>query len=259
MRKKLLYLIILVLIILLLIIYYIKLFNDDYKYYENKQLGIKVRIPSLSLVIKASKNEVKVISLNSKMHAKHIYDNFQDINCYQDIYKYDKKNNILFMGIDNIMIFPITIFTFKINKGKLSSEECNKIVDYKKIRYWVTNKDKAKNATLKFSYQYKDEDGKLYNVYTNPYQRLVIKTGTNRYEEIPNLLYSRWMSMNDFINFLEYQVKRKHITKTIYKDGGSILYKAEDFSLLKCNTISGNKDIYISDTSLKYKKAYCRL
>ena len=43
-----------------------------------------------------------------------------------------------------------------------------------------------------------------------------------------------------------------------YKDGGTKLYKSATFSLLKCNTIEGNTDIYIGDTNLEYQENYCK-
>lgn len=44
----------------------------------------------------------------------------------------------------------------------------------------------------------------------------------------------------------------------IYKDGGSIMYKNNNIAILKCNTVSGNRDIYIGKSNLRYEKDYCK-
>ena len=44
----------------------------------------------------------------------------------------------------------------------------------------------------------------------------------------------------------------------MYKDGGSIMYKNNDIAILKCNTVSGNKDIYIGKSNLRYESDYCK-
>lgn len=43
-----------------------------------------------------------------------------------------------------------------------------------------------------------------------------------------------------------------------YKDGGTKLYKNDSIALIKCNTIDGNKDIYIGDTNLEYEESFCK-
>ncbi len=44
----------------------------------------------------------------------------------------------------------------------------------------------------------------------------------------------------------------------IYKDGGSILYRGEKLSILQCNTIEGNNDIYIGTRNMKYENQFCK-
>lgn len=44
----------------------------------------------------------------------------------------------------------------------------------------------------------------------------------------------------------------------ILKDGGTIIYRNENLTVIKCNTLEGNKDIYIGDGSLKHRNSYCK-
>ncbi|HBA38134.1 MAG TPA: hypothetical protein DCY94_05385 [Firmicutes bacterium] len=43
-----------------------------------------------------------------------------------------------------------------------------------------------------------------------------------------------------------------------YKDGGSIMYKGKDISLLACNTLEGNRDVFIGDGQLQYEENFCK-
>lgn len=44
----------------------------------------------------------------------------------------------------------------------------------------------------------------------------------------------------------------------LYKDGGSKLYRNQEISILMCQTIDGNKDIYIGNKKMKYEKDFCQ-
>ena len=45
--------------------------------------------------------------------------------------------------------------------------------------------------------------------------------------------------------------------KDVVYDGGSKIYKGENVTLIKCNTLDGNKDIYIGDQNMKFKENFC--
>lgn len=63
-----------------------------------------------------------------------------------------------------------------------------------------------------------------------------------------------YQTFNDSINNL---INSMNLIDT-YKDGGTKLYRSDTISLLKCNTIEGNKDIYIGDTNLEYEESFCK-
>mgnify|MGYP004559894155 CR=1 FL=1 len=48
--------------------------------------------------------------------------------------------------------------------------------------------------------------------------------------------------------------------QSILKDGGTIIFKNKEknITLIKCNTIDGNKDIYIGDYNLNFKSNMCK-
>lgn len=63
-----------------------------------------------------------------------------------------------------------------------------------------------------------------------------------------------YQTFNDSINSL---INNMELID-IYKDGGTRLYKNDTISIIKCNTIDGNKDIYIGDINLEYQENYCK-
>lgn len=63
-----------------------------------------------------------------------------------------------------------------------------------------------------------------------------------------------YQTFNDSINSL---INDMELVDT-YKDGGTKLYKNDSIALIKCNTIDGNKDIYIGDTNLEYQESFCK-
>ena len=48
--------------------------------------------------------------------------------------------------------------------------------------------------------------------------------------------------------------------QSILKDGGTIIFKNKNknITLIKCNTIDNNKDIYIGDYNLNFKSNMCK-
>lgn len=46
----------------------------------------------------------------------------------------------------------------------------------------------------------------------------------------------------------------------VYKDGGSTMYRAKkaDISVLRCNTLEGNKDVYIGRGNMQYEENFCK-
>ncbi len=63
-----------------------------------------------------------------------------------------------------------------------------------------------------------------------------------------------YQTFDDSINNLTNSMK---LVDT-YKDGGTKLYKNDSIALIKCNTIDGNKDIYIGDINLEYEESFCK-
>lgn len=44
----------------------------------------------------------------------------------------------------------------------------------------------------------------------------------------------------------------------IYKDGGTKKYLTDYYTLIKCHTLDGNKDIYIGNEDMEYEEIFCK-
>ncbi len=78
------------------------------------------------------------------------------------------------------------------------------------------------------------------------------KNQTSLRKYIINSTESMDKSIENITNLLNKQ--------SILKDGGTIIFKNNDknITLIKCNTIDGNKDIYIGDYNLNFKSSMCK-
>ena len=78
------------------------------------------------------------------------------------------------------------------------------------------------------------------------------KNQTSLRKYIINSTESKDKSIENITNLLNKQ--------SILKDGGTIIFKNKDknITLIKCNTIEGNKDIYIGDYNLNFKSNMCK-
>ena len=57
-------------------------------------------------------------------------------------------------------------------------------------------------------------------------------------------LLNNKISMNEILEKSNKDLLEGKITVANYKDGGSRLYKYDDYTILKCHTIDGNRDVY---------------
>lgn len=46
--------------------------------------------------------------------------------------------------------------------------------------------------------------------------------------------------------------------EAILNDGGSQMYLNDNINILMCNTLEGNRDIYIGNGFMKYESGFCK-
>ena len=109
------------------------------------------------------------------------------------------------------------------------------------------------NETIKFK-EYLKLDNRTIYLAENVSELFIVenKNQTSLRKYIINSTESVDKSIENITNLLNKQ--------SILKDGGTIIFKNKDknITLIKCNTIDNNKDIYIGDYNLNFKSSMCK-
>ena len=90
------------------------------------------------------------------------------------------------------------------------------------------------------------KDGR--NIYTYCIEKITIEM-KDRKAELKSYIEDNSNAINEIINTLKLE--------DTLMDGGTQIYKG-DITLIKCNTLDGNKDIYIGNDNMKFKQNFCK-
>lgn len=105
------------------------------------------------------------------------------------------------------------------NKQRESNEKIHKILD--------------KFETNQYDYDIYTYDGAV-NILING-EELSLK----------NALLENKITMDEIIAKANQDLYDKKISGDMYKDGGSMIYQYDEFTIIKCHTLNGNRDVYI--------------
>ncbi len=67
--------------------------------------------------------------------------------------------------------------------------------------------------------------------------------------------------LKEYVNSNDNSIERIIETLKVYDviyDGGTKIYKGNNITLIRCNTLEGNKDIYIGNFDMKHKSNFCK-
>lgn len=231
------------------------------KYIDDNN-GIILRIPRLFFdKITTQDNKVIIHSFKSKYilekSMNEIISNYEKVTCNSKTNYYDAENNITIIDYNIKANFLTNDLYIEYTKEPYDAERCNKIKYPELIKYKILSQP-TDICELYNDFKYKNEDGNLYNIYYDCIGGLLIENGSGYMTYFQSMLFSNFMGMEDLINFFEYRVDNNEATKELMDDNGTILYKTNYFSLLKCNTVEGNKDVYIGNEGFIYKDSYCK-
>ena len=106
--------------------------------------------------------------------------------------------------------------------------------------------DANNNCSNEMNLYYQDKDNKYYIDCLNNMQ---IKYSQEDIYDLKYILQDKKVTLEDLY--------KKALEKEEYDDGGSVLYKFDNFNILKCNTTEGNKDIIFGNKTLVKTGQYC--
>lgn len=127
------------------------------------------------------------------------------------------------------------------------------------INYNIQN-PKLEIASLVFTPVYKEnevikvKEFEDFSIYKQKGVKLEVIQDNNKKDYFEDLLESKRFYFNTLKNYLEENAEKYSLW-----DGGTIVYKLEEGSIIFCNTLEGNKDIYYGSDTLEedIKGAYC--
>lgn len=111
----------------------------------------------------------------------------------------------------------------------------------------------AETFEIRFYDKHPESDNKIneildkskygYNIYTYDGSANILING----EEISlkDALLNNKITIDEIIAKAEKDLKDKKISGDTYKDGGSKIYKYDNYTIIKCHTLEGNRDVYI--------------
>lgn len=67
---------------------------------------------------------------------------------------------------------------------------------------------------------------------------------------LKDALLQNKITMDEIIEKANDDLKNNKITGDTYKDGGSMIYQYSDYTIIKCHTLDGNRDVYIGATEM---------
>lgn len=145
-----------------------------------------------------------------------------------------KKRNILILfGIILTICILIVIFIINTNNSN-----------------FIVNETSNCDNVAKLYYQYNNQ--KIYTYCLDKVEVIVDDKKTELKE------YLKSNGIDDLINKLEKESTFDDGGTTIYKDGGTKKITGNGLTLIKCNTLEGNNDIYIGNKDMEFKLNFCK-
>lgn len=103
----------------------------------------------------------------------------------------------------------------------------------------------------------KDDNGDEYKIYYYGVEDAIITLGEDNYD-FEQAILSDALTLDEILNDMKlYAVLNDGGTK-IYKDNGSRKYFSNSYTIIRCNTVDGNKDIYIGDSNMMMDEDFCK-
>ena len=134
----------------------------------------------------------------------------------------------------------------KFNIKYIKMEKEDEVADIK------LNVVEPQNCNLKLNEYYKNNDRVIY---TSCFDEIyVIRKNSDAVMTLKYYLENVNQTFDDSINKLVSDME----VVSILKDGGTKVYKKDNYTIIVCNTIAENKDVYIGNKDFKYEKGYCK-
>ncbi len=144
---------------------------------------------------------------------------------------------------DNYVKFGFWFYTWKIKMNKPA-------IDYIRIIETSVTKNCDEKEVLYYALSDKD-------IYTYCLDSVKIKEN-NKPVELKDYIVDNPDIIDEISNAITVDTIYKDGGTTLYRDNGVTEYTNNGIAIIKCNTIDGNRDIYIGPKNMEYKNNFCK-
>ena len=142
--------------------------------------------------------------------------------------------------ISVFLIFVLSIYLVGCNNQKEDDILINKDID-KNMRYVIMS----------------DDNGEMYKIYYYGIDSAMITVGEDNYD-FEQAILTGTLTLDEILDEMKLYGELNDGGTKIYKDNGSRKYFSDSYTIIKCNTVDGNRDIYIGDNDMLMEEGFCK-
>ncbi len=158
-----------------------------------------------------------------------------------NINKKNKKKSILIIGCLVITILVILYFAFSYYRNLYPKFDIYNIS--------VSDSQIGNKKSLKKQFEYKSN----YNIWYYGVDEVLLCDSKNNCYKMKSAILHNQISIDKLKQFLDFQTEFNNLKKFKFYDEKSKLYSNDNYSVLFCDTIEGNKEVYIGNNDMLKK------
>lgn len=102
-----------------------------------------------------------------------------------------------------------------------------------------------------------DKIDSSYTIYYYGIEKAIINLNNEKLDLADSLVENK-ITLEELLEDLKKSNELNDGGTVIYKDGGTKKYLTDSYTIIKCNTLEGNKDIYMGDKDMEYEEDFCK-
>lgn len=102
-----------------------------------------------------------------------------------------------------------------------------------------------------------DENGNMYKIYYYGIDSAMITVGEDSYS-FEQAILTGTLTLDEILAEMKLYAELNDGGTKIYRDSGSRKYFNDSYSIIRCNTVDGNRDIYIGDNEMVMEEGFCK-
>ena len=155
--------------------------------------------------------------------------------------KKKSKKIIMFLFLVLILIF---IINFLVNQNKTVDNN-----ELKSQNNYLTSGEIIKYVII-------DRESDSYTIYYYGINLFNIKVKNSKYDFIDAIKENK-IQIDELIDEMDLIAELNDGGTKIYQSNGNNKYFSKDYKIVKCNTVDGNKDIYIGNSEMEFQESFC--